>query len=107
MSHRYQSTLRLGGHKRTAHARTGLPETALTIIWPIQTRSPKRICSYIANIDRLGRSKSSFGHGSRSGDRTKRLKAFHLDRDWLHADQIHNRANGVAGHTVVPFVDST
>ena len=76
MSHRYQSTQRLAGHKRTVRGRTDLPERALTIIWPIRTTSPRLTCSYIVNIGRLGRSKSCFGHGSRSGDRTQQLKPF-------------------------------
>src|ERR1700719_1257479 len=62
-------TLQLAGRRKTALAPTGGREQPLTTTWPTQTTSRKPTCSCTTSIGRLGRLKSCYGRGSRSGDR--------------------------------------
>src|SRR5215470_11541218 len=62
-------TPQLAGRRKTAPAPTGGREQPSTTTWPTRTTSRKLICSCTANIGRLGRLKSCYDRGSRSGDR--------------------------------------
>src|ERR1700756_3791218 len=61
-------TPQLAGRRKTAPAPTGGQEQRSTTTWPIRTTSRKPTCSCTISIGRLGRLKSCYGHGSRSGD---------------------------------------
>src|SRR5882757_7885807 len=71
-------TPQLAGRRKTAPAPTGGQEQRSTTTWPTRTTSRKPICSCTTSIGRLGRLKSSYDRGSRSGDRYLR---FSLDDD--------------------------
>src|SRR6267142_1510135 len=71
-------TPQLAGRRKTAPAPTGGREQPSTTTWPTRTTSRKPICSCTTSIGRLGRLKSSYDRGSRSGDRYLR---FSLDDD--------------------------
>src|SRR5882757_618259 len=62
-------TPQLAGRRKTAPAPTGWREQPSTTTWPTQTTSRKLICSCTTSIGRLGRLKSCYDRGSRSGDR--------------------------------------
>src|SRR5215831_20339255 len=64
-----RSTLQLAGRRKTAPAPTGGREQPSTTTWPTRTTSRKLICSCTTSIGRLGRLKSCYDRGSRSGDR--------------------------------------
>ena len=63
-----RSTLRLAGLRKTVLARTAWLEQVSTTTWPTRTASRKHICSCIASIARLGRSKWCYDRGSRNGN---------------------------------------
>src|SRR6516225_7865270 len=62
-------TPQLAGRRKTAPAPTGGREQPSTTTWPTRTTSRKPISSCTTSIGRLGRLKSCYDRGSRSGDR--------------------------------------
>src|SRR5579864_6823210 len=69
-----RSTPLLVGGKKTAAAHTVWAARQSTITWPIQLTSQKFICNCIASIDQLGRLKSRFDRGLRSGNDGESVK---------------------------------
>src|SRR6516162_5553226 len=69
----YRLTLQLAGRRKTVLAPTGWQEQPSTTTWPTRTTSRKPICSCTTSIGRLGRLKSCYDRGSRSGDRHELL----------------------------------
>src|SRR5215469_9938350 len=65
----YRLTLQLAGRRKTVLAPTGWQEQRSTTTWPTRTTSRKPICSCTISIGRLGRLKSCYDRGSKSGDR--------------------------------------
>src|SRR5271155_2905172 len=89
-----RSTPRLAGRRKTVPARIDWREQVSTTTWPTRTASRKPICSCIASIGRLGRSRSYYDHGSRDGDRLslpktpKALKSLEFCDNGIRADEI-------------------